>query len=503
MSELAKAAPIRPGSIPGRLTGAILTMAAAAGPGGIAVALEPEHITARILLAVAALVLVATGSVLLVAERGSQAFGLRRVQVTPWWIASFALAFGGFSLGWIGDDKTGSAAIISRIGVPDAVLASTAALLALTVGFVVGPPRLVIHGLRRYIRWSLPVNCWRLRVPSIAVIVYLVGLTARLARVRLGRYAYLGNAADALTNPSSLNQAFSLLEQFTRYGLILAALDAVAFSRSTRGRLTFRVMFALELTFALASGVKSELAFTLLAVAVAYTAGRGRVSRRAVVAGVATLAVLVPLNLAYREGIVSSAATGSFSPLAAVRRLPQLAAETYLGKSADTTLSGSADFASDRFREVDNLALIMQRSPSDIPFRSPVELLLGPVTGLVPRAVWPSKPLLSTGYAFSQEYYNLPAGLYTSSAVTIPGDLYRHGGWAVMVLGMVVMGMTLRVVEKCCRPYDDVRLSLFYGGFFLLLANFESDVVSMTVSLVQTGIVVGLLTRLAFGPVRS
>lgn len=495
---------IRPlrNSIPPRRTGGIVLLAVAALPGVLVLGLPNSSVILRLILSITFLLLVALGAVLMVTTRRTGAFSLRRLQLTPWWIVFYGLGFGILSMGWISTSQVGSAALISRSGVPNAVVAAGLGLAALSAGFLVGLPRLLRSPFSRWVRWSAPPGQWRLRMPGVTLMVYLIGFVARLLQITRGRYAYLSNTAAQLSNPSSLNQALSLLEQFARYGMILAALDAVALSRSLRSRITFLLILTAEIASSLASGFKSQLGFMLLGLAVVYAAAKGDISRKAVAGGVAALLLLIPLNLAYRSQITSSSRQGSLSPVAAISGLPRLLIDTYSGGTVSGTFGGSTDFASERLREIDNLALIMQRTPSDIPFRSPAELLYGPVSGLVPRAFWAGKPVVSTGYAFSQEYYNLPRASYTASAVTVPGDLYRHGGWLVLVAGMAVLGMILAAVEETCSPYADLRLCIFYGGLFLLLTNFESDVTSMLLGLFQSVLVLGILTRTAFRTVR-
>lgn len=485
-------------TIPSRRIAGIVLFATAGLPGMLSVEMPAESVTPRLFLAIAALLLVAAGSVLFVSDGRSSAFSLRRIHLTPWWISFYALGFGILSIGWTAPFQVGSAAIISRIGVPRAVLAASIGLAALTVGFALGPPKWASRALSRWVSWSAPAGPWRLRMPSVIVMIYVAGLSARLAQIARGRYAYLSNAARELSNPSSLNQLLSVLEQLARYGLILAALDAVAINRSLRARVTFTAILVTEIASSLASGFKSQLGFTLLAVAVVYGAARGGVSRRAVVAGGMALLLLIPINLAYRAQINSAARAGSLSPMATLTNLPSLMAKTYTGKSVTDTFGGSTDFASERLREIDNLALIMQRTPSEIPYRSATELVVGPIAALIPRALWPNKPVISTGYAFSQEYYNLPRASYTASAVTVPGDLYRHGGWPILIVGMMIIGFVLKAIETTCSPYRDLRLCLFYGGLFLLMTNLESDVVSLVAGLLQSILILGVLTRLAF-----
>jgi hypothetical protein len=56
--------------------------------------------------------------------------------------------------------------------------------------------------------------------------------------------------------------------------------------------------------------------------------------------------------------------------------------------------------------------VITQRKPDGAGLLSPAQLVEAPIATLVPRAVWPGKPILNTGYEFSQIYYALPATVY-------------------------------------------------------------------------------------------
>jgi hypothetical protein len=106
----------------------------------------------------------------------------------------------------------------------------------------------------------------------------------------------------------------------------------------------------------------------------------------------------------------------------------------------------------------------MQRTPSEIPYASPGQLLIAPIAALIPRILWPGKPILTPGYQISQDYYQLPAQVYTSSNVTPEADLYRHGGWVPLILGMFLLGCLLRIIDEM----TDLRRSA-HGAFLLIL----------------------------------
>ncbi len=83
---------------------------------------------------------------------------------------------------------------------------------------------------------------------------------------------------------------------------------------------------------------------------------------------------------------------------------------------------------------------------------------------LIPRILWPGKPILAPGYEVSQEYYQLPPQVYTSSNVTPEADLYRHGGWVPLVVGMFLLGCAIRIIDEVA----DLRRGV-HGAFLIIL----------------------------------
>src|ERR1017187_3719104 len=90
----------------------------------------------------------------------------------------------------------------------------------------------------------------------------------------------------------------------------------------------------------------------------------------------------------------------------------------------------------------------------------------GPIATLIPRAVWPGKPILDSGYEFSQNYYELPSTVYTSSAITPTGDLYLHGGWIPVIAGMFLLGCGVRflddIIDVSSRPHSTYLFILLF-----------------------------------------
>jgi len=149
----------------------------------------------------------------------------------------------------------------------------------------------------------------------------------------------------------------------------------------------------------------------------------------------------------------------------AIATAPAIAGRVVATDASLAIIGESASFPAERIRTIDSPAIIMQRTPGQIPYASPVRLLVSPVVELIPRILWPGKPILASGYRVSQKYYQLPAQLYTSSDVTSEGDLYRHGGWFPLLLGMLVLGCLIRIIDELA----DLRRSAHGASLILLL----------------------------------
>ncbi|HUQ63757.1 MAG TPA: hypothetical protein VM121_08385 [Acidimicrobiales bacterium] len=456
---------------------------------------DAEQASRNVVLAVISLVFTGLACLLLTA-RNERGLGLATLRLGPWWISYFVVAFGLNSLLWIDPQETGSVSIIRHEYIPIAIMIATGALACWTFGYLLAPARFGRKLLRAVVSWAAPRGPWALRTPSFAVVLYGIGCSARLIQILTGRFAYLADPVAAVTSPSSSNQFFAILSQFSRFGLILAAIDAIALHRTTKARFTLIVIFGAEIAFGLISGMKSEFLLTVLCVGLVYSVTRGRLPRRMVFVGLLAGLLIVPINNAYRERVRRESQV--ISSAAAIQLLPGLLTDTLGPSHLPELLASSPETLANRLRLIDGMAVIVQRTPSVIPYKGGSEFLTAPVVGLVPRAVWSSKPVLATGYRFNQEYYQSPSTIYSASAITFPGDLYRHAGiWGVIV-GMLLLGMTCRLVQAELYPGKDLRLLLIYVPFFVLFVNMELDAVSILSSLVQTLVLSLLVTKMSF-----
>lgn len=466
--------------------------------GALAVVTFSSTVTSRhslqLVMSVAALVVVVAGALALdrSLESDVEALALHRMV-----LMYSAVVFGLASIAWL-EPQAGPAALIEKSSVPGSVALIAGGLLM----FAWGARWSARHDvLGRPLRWlrtmafqaSSPVS---LRFRGIAIALYSVGFVVRLKQILTGSYAYFADPTTAVTAPSSTGQIESLLEDFARYGIIIAALDAFALSRSFRARTTLFALLVIEIPFTLVSGVKGELVFTYVAVAIVYRFSTARWPWRSALVCLAALLILIPLNTAYRQLVRSDPATFQ-TPADVYHHWDDVAAQAFGSGRADTAEQPWVYFAQ-RFRLIDNVALIRQKTPAEIPYMGWTTLAANLSTAPVPRAVLPRKRVLSTGLEMSRDYYELPPSFETASAVTVPGDLYRYGGALALASGMFLYGAMARAVSRVFTPQDDLRNSVVFFGMFVLLMNLENDVVSLFAGSIQTLVTTVALTAVAF-----
>ena len=159
------------------------------------------------------------------------------------------------------------------------------------------------------------------------------------------------------------------------------------------------------------------------------------------------LVVVIPFNQSCRD--VVHTGFGALSSRQALAEAPVTFDQTVTGHSVVAVMPDSLDYLAGCIRQIDNPAIILQRTPRQIPPRGPVQLIEAPIAGTAPRAIWPSKPARLTGLQFSQEFFEVPPT--TSSADKL-------------IVGMFVFGCAVRLLDDVL----DVRRDP-YAAFLVLL----------------------------------
>ncbi len=426
-----------------------------------------------------ALAAYAAGLLCLVGAQLGKGLGLACWRLAPWTLLWYSVAFGLVTTAW-SDPQTGQIAVSSVLR---ALWLIAVGMTAWVVGYFAGPGQPVRNLAAR----GMAVLCKRyapeVRSPIAPWILYAIGITARIAGTATsGRLGYVGDTASAVSTATGYGQILTALSLCAPLAVAAAAMQVFR-ERLPGARITLTCLFVTELTFCLASGVKGSVITLVLAVAVPFSAVRHRLPKAALVlAVVGFLVVVVPFSLTYR-----SAARGGITALTASQAIdmaPGLLVQTVPAQNLASALP-TVEYLLQRIREIDSSAIILQRTPAQIGFVNPVQLIEGPLAGSVPRAIWPGKPILATGYQISQEYYGFPSTEYTSSATSQAADLYRYGGWIPVISGMFLLGCGVRLLDEVldvrAHPHSMFLLLLLWSGlvrneagWIMLLAGLPS-----------------------------
>ena len=93
------------------------------------------------------------------------------------------------------------------------------------------------------------------------------------------------------------------------------------------------------------------------------------------------LLIVIPFNQAYRA---AGARPVMLSTRQAVAAAPAIAGQVLASDLSPSVLGQSANYLAQRIRTIDSPAIIMQRTPGQIPYSSPGELAVSPVIDLDP-----------------------------------------------------------------------------------------------------------------------
>jgi len=417
-----------------------------------------------------ALACYAFGLVCLAQAAESAGFGFTAWKFGPWVLLWYGLAYGLATVTWNGTQIS----VAREIAVPSVLRALWLVAVGITfwtVGYFVGPGRPIRRLAARGMTAMGRLLSGTVRSRLSPWLLYAIGTAARFASTATtGRFGYAGNPSTALTAATGYGQILSGLSLLAPLAIAAAALQVYR-EQIHAARITLVILFMTELAFGAAAGGKGSFVIAVLAVVIPMCAARHRLPKAMVIGAIlAFLAIVLPFNQAYRSAVRGGPTI--LSPSEALQKAPLILSQTFTGHSLMTVLPDSVTYLLQRMREIDNPAIILQRTPGQIAFSSPGQLILAPLGGIVPRAVWAGKPILATGYEFSQQYYDIPSTIYTSSAITPVGDLYRHGGWIPVIAGMFLLGCWVRLLD------DTLDIRANPHSIFLILLLFPTLVTS-------------------------
>ncbi|CAI7976886.1 conserved membrane hypothetical protein [Frankia sp. Hr75.2] len=459
---------------------------------------RPTTVPDRITLRCVSLMLLSVGGLVVVGSRRNRSLGLGSMHAGSWYLVWFGIGFGLTSLAWR-NQQEGTNARITQESVLLTLLFLHAAVIAWLLGYLVGPGRLMTRLGRRIASGAVQADETRVRGASTPWILFGISVLGRLVQLTGGRFGYVGDPSQLLTNPASTGQLVNVMVQCGNYALIVAAI-AFTQQRTTASRVTMITLTATQVVLGSLAGGKQHFILAVLAPAMVL-AVRGRFPWKVTSAALVVFIIgVVPFIQAYREN--SRSADYTLTPSDAFRQAPEILEDT-LTRDAGSRFRDTVDLMSDRTRQIDNFAVVVQTTPTQYAYHPPSDYLYAPVLGLIPRIIWSSKPVVSSGAEFARVYLGTGPGVYTSAAIPPVADLYQHGGPLVLLVGMFVIGAMIRLVDRTLHPRHDLRLVIIYFPFFLQFIKAEAALTSVIAGLPLTLLTASLVCRFAFRPKAS
>lgn len=246
-------------------------------------------------------------------------------------------------------------------------------------------------------------------------------------------------------------------------------------------------------------GSRGSLIIGLMPIAMAYAySGRKLRLRTGIICGVIGV-VAVFIGITY--GTSFRNIKGSEARVSAGDYFGQVGATLdYLTTADLTVIAGqSAQALADRIDNLSSLAVVVARYEKLEPYEESYGLknniINDAYTSFIPRVLWNEKPPTSDARAYSDLYFNFSEN---SFAISPFGDLLRNFGPIGILLGMLLLGIYLRLIYTALIETPNPAMWK-KAAYFLLLTviSYEGFYATMFPSVLRTVIVIGASLWLA------
>lgn len=413
-------------------------------------------------------------------------FGGRALMEPITYYASISfVVLGASALFWLGTPSTNPVGL-DRADILVSLGVVIVAFIALWLGYFA-----VRHGSSAAPEAGLPTQ---VTVPDRSLVLALatVGVLTRLIQVATNTYGYQTSInLGLLTGDSVPHGAYLGVLAYAGVALeasiFLAAVRVWARHQESARRADWALLWfliAVEVAFGFLSGFKSAFIGGAIIALICYGKYRQRVPWKPVLVCIVLVVVSVPFNVQFRS--LALGTEGENSPELAYRAVGRTISDR--SSASDAIVS----WAPARLRQLDNVAVVVRDTPEVHPMLYGRDLLISPAVILVPRAVWPEKPVIASGFDFAQEYLGQRSNVTSSTGVTQIGDLFRNFGWAGVALGMFLLGLVFGGLSRVVRRAGPTG-SLLVAASATILIRVESDWIALLAAGVRIMAVTGLI----------
>jgi hypothetical protein len=291
---------------------------------------------------------------------------------------------------------------------------------------------------------------------SVIWLCVLICLLARFALIQRGLYGYSSELDELDEGSVALQQILSLLEQLGKLALLALALHCTGSKKvTTFAWLALYAILLSEMFFGLTKGFKSEVVLPPLLILITYYTVRGRMP----LAWIAVVLVSIPIAYFFIEPFRDAR---NFDPKFDNRSLLSITkflfesisseenkADEDGGRSGPSRVMGRLNITlwSAAAIHLDETVGLDENAPDFL-----TNLVLQPAYSVIPRLIWPDKPMQDYGRWFSREVFEVREAK-TSTAFGLVGHLYFAGGVLGVCLGFFAIGIAQRMVyDAFWRP---------------------------------------------------
>ena len=317
-------------------------------------------------------------------------------------------------------------------------------------------------------------------------IMWLIGFVLCLYLLRTGGLGY----TDVRESTPFLNE-IQLLGKYNNYGMFVFffCLVKIKSYRNASWYFLLAIMLSGECLFGGLMGSRGYLFFTgiILIAALQYSGYLREDIKNIILPVMLTFALLVVGTVfitQFRD--IKSEKVGFDKPVTA-KDAVDIYEEMGQRKQFDTWADTSEYFFDNVIRRANNmesLASVLgkadQSKEMEIACGIDNNMLKEFLWGLVPRFIYPEKPMMSDfAVKFGVIYHDTPPTQRSWSNPTVMGDLYRNIGYGGIVIGMLFLGMCLRVLYLLFID-DNKNPFLFVIYFFTIIQlNYEGTYVGL------------------------
>jgi hypothetical protein len=370
------------------------------------------------------------------------------------------------SIPWLGDNYSRS--------MPMAVILFGVSLTAMWLGYV-----WAFRRLGRGIQRLQPV-ARAMRVSNVVAIWFLSWAVTVFSTLS-GISGYLVTGLGSSSNWLNYFYFVDIIR-----GAATAALVIHHFRHPTLvGWLWFLLVVMSEFSLSLVAGSKGfAMALIWLAMYVYYATGK--LPKRWLALGFVTVVFLVPVVNNFRQSLQALDLGGGVGLEDRTQALGSVLARTVVQPLTSLFKTTTETFERRQGYMLDITASVMVLHPGKMPFVG-IAMIDYFVPQLIPRVLWPSKPLERPSlYLITTTYGGAPSE-YSFTEIGMAADSYRAGGWVFVVIWFFVLGVLAAWLYLRGPGRGGLAGTVFYVVMITQFLLYSGDVVHTLLRLIQFG----------------